>query len=362
MLFTARSREMSKELSPKLPKQGETFKTKKAHYETLKLLGKGGFGAVYEVRRLSDGDVFAMKCELIDVRKRVLIMDCNVLRGAQCLGSKHFCEIYDRGKQPERFRFLIMKLVGRNLWDLRVERRQQRFTLNTALKAAEQCLECIEHLHKIGFLHRDIKPGNFAIGRPENNEHHTIFMLDFGLCRQFSTADKDLRLPREMAPFRGTTRYASITALKQLEQSRKDDVESWFYVTVEWTTGALPWKKLRGPDKDEVLRWKEEVREGEALDHFLKDCPKREFSTILAYIDTLEYESIPDYDHIYYCIQHAAKANGIAVDEPLDWDPQHRYHGPIVDLKARRKNEEEINNRNRNEDDNHQQLAIAMIK
>lgn len=75
--------------------------------------------------------------------------------------------------------------MGRNLWDLRVERRQQRFTLNTALKAAEQCLECIEHLHKIGFLHRDIKPGNFAIGRPENNEHHTIFMLDFGLCRQF---------------------------------------------------------------------------------------------------------------------------------------------------------------------------------
>lgn len=48
-----------------------------------------------------------------------------------------------------------------------------------------------------------------------------------------------------MAPFRGTTRYASITALRQLEQSRKDDVESWFYVTVEWTTGALPWKKLR---------------------------------------------------------------------------------------------------------------------
>uniref|UniRef100_A0A183UT08 Protein kinase domain-containing protein n=1 Tax=Toxocara canis TaxID=6265 RepID=A0A183UT08_TOXCA len=329
--------------------------------QTLKLLGKGGFGAVYEVRRQSDGEVFAMKCELVDVRKRVLIMDCNVLRGAQCLGSQHFCEIVDRGKQPERFRFLIMKLVGRNLWDLRVERRQQRFTLNTALKASEQCLECIEHLHKIGFLHRDIKPGNFAIGRPENNEHHTIFMLDFGLCRQFSTADKDLRLPREMAPFRGTTRYASITALRQMEQSRKDDVESWFYVTVEWTAGALPWKKLRGPDKDEVLRWKEEVREGDALDDFLKECPKREFSTILAYIDTLEYESIPDYDHIYYCIQHAAKANGIAKDEPLDWDPDHRYHGPTIDLKARRKNEEETNNKNKSDDIDHQQTAAVAM-
>lgn len=51
-------------------------------------------------------------------------------------------------------------------------------------------------------------------------------MLDFGLCRKFigETQSKDLRLPRTNAPFRGTTRYASIAALKQIEQSRKDDI------------------------------------------------------------------------------------------------------------------------------------------
>ncbi|VDK87233.1 unnamed protein product [Litomosoides sigmodontis] len=318
-----------KKLSEKLPQPGEFIITKKAEYESIKLLGKGGFGAVYEVKRVSDSAAFAMKCELMDV----LLMDCTVLRGAQSLGSKHFCEIIDRGKQPDRFRFIIMKLVGRNLWDLRVERPEQRFTLNTALKAAEQCLESIEHLHTVGFLHRDIKPGNFAIGRPEANEHHTIFMLDFGLCRQFSSGNKDLRLPRASAPFRGTTRYASIAALRQMEQSRKDDVESWLYITVEWTAGSLPWRKLKGPDKEEVLQWKEEVREGEAMDDFFKQCPRREFSTIMKYIDSLQYESIPDYDHIYYCIQHAAKID--TADDPLDWDPDHKYHGPVINLNER---------------------------
>jgi len=39
--------------------------------------------------------------------------------------------------------------VGKNLWDLRVERESCRFTMNTALKAAEQCLLCIEHLHRV---------------------------------------------------------------------------------------------------------------------------------------------------------------------------------------------------------------------
>ena len=54
-----------------------------------------------------------------------------------------------------------MKLVGRNLWDLRIERPGQKFTMSTSLKTAEQCLIAIEDLHRIGYLHRDIKPGIF---------------------------------------------------------------------------------------------------------------------------------------------------------------------------------------------------------
>lgn len=43
--------------------------------QSIKLLGKGGFGAVYEVKRMSDSAAFAMKCELMDVKKRVIFSD-----------------------------------------------------------------------------------------------------------------------------------------------------------------------------------------------------------------------------------------------------------------------------------------------
>ncbi|MFH4982074.1 hypothetical protein AB6A40_008783 [Gnathostoma spinigerum] len=324
-----------------LPKPGDTYKTKKDKYEIVELVGKGGFGAVFKVKRHSDGMMLAMKCEDVNARKPVIQMDCKVLRGAQCLGSQHFCELVDRGLCLHSCRFLIMSLVGKNLWDLRVERDELHFSLGTALKAAEQSLEALEHLHRVGFLHRDVKPGNFAIGRAENMMNHTIYLIDFGLCRQFGTPSKDIRLPRASAPFRGTTRYAPITALREHEQSRKDDIESWLYVVVEWTSGALPWHKLRGSNKAEVLRWKIDVRFGDALDEFLINCPRREFESVLNYIDSLEYQSIPDYDHIYYCLQHAAKVNNIARDEPLDWDPNNRYHGPQVDLTKRKKEKEE---------------------
>ncbi|KAI6238098.1 CK1/WORM6 protein kinase [Aphelenchoides fujianensis] len=90
-----------------LPQEGETLKTRKYTYEIIKLLGKGGFGAVFEIKRKDEPKLhFAAKCETYDVKKPVLSMDCRVLRGALQIQSPHFCAIVDRGKMPERFRYI----------------------------------------------------------------------------------------------------------------------------------------------------------------------------------------------------------------------------------------------------------------
>ncbi|KAI6226309.1 Protein kinase domain-containing protein [Aphelenchoides fujianensis] len=103
-----------------LPQEGETLKTRKYTYEVrfspsalssllqiIKLLGKGGFGAVFEIKRKDEPKLhFAAKCETYDVKKPVLSMDCRVLRGALQIQSPHFCAIVDRGKMPERFRYI----------------------------------------------------------------------------------------------------------------------------------------------------------------------------------------------------------------------------------------------------------------
>ncbi|CAI5451851.1 unnamed protein product [Caenorhabditis angaria] len=317
-----------------LPKDDEILKTKKDKYKVITLLGKGGYGAVFSVERQSDKMRFAIKCEKSSAVKKVLLMDCNVLKGASQIKSKHFCTVLDRAAVKDRFNFIVMKLIGKNLWDLRQDRPDGRFNLNTALKTASQCLVSIEHLHRFGYLHRDIKPGNFAAGQKETNEHHIIFMLDFGLCREFVNRKdgKDIRTPRTSAPFRGTTRYAPLSAMQQIDQARKDDIEGWLYMVVEWTSGGLPWRKLKAQDREKVLAFKQEIRnpaKPEALDDFFYNCPKKEFSRIMKYVDGLNYYSLPDYQFIYFCIQHAASANGCKDSDPLDWDPDHPYSGPI---------------------------------
>ncbi|VDK22620.1 unnamed protein product [Anisakis simplex] len=52
--------------------------------------------------------------------------------------------------------------------------------------------------------------------------------------------------PSANAGFKGTTRYASIRAHQKKELGRSDDLESWLYVNVEFSTGRLPWKSGKG--------------------------------------------------------------------------------------------------------------------
>ncbi|KIH51188.1 hypothetical protein ANCDUO_18728 [Ancylostoma duodenale] len=68
---------------------------------------------------------------------------------------------------------------------------------------------------------------------------------DVGGIVDWMTEEKDLRYMREKAAFRGTTRYASIGALEMKDQCRKDDVEAWWYMVLEWMIGQLPWKHCR---------------------------------------------------------------------------------------------------------------------
>ena len=54
---------------------------------------------------------------------------------------------------------------------------------------------------------------NFAMGRL-SNQVKKVFMLDYGLARQYTTPTGEVRPPRAAAGFRGTVRYASVNAHK----------------------------------------------------------------------------------------------------------------------------------------------------
>lgn len=162
--------------------------------------------------------------------------------------QQHACRLYDYG-ETATYRYMVMQLLGRSLSELRKSATKACLSASTTVRVGIQCLEAIETLHKIGFLHRDVKPGNFAMGL-DDADKRTVFLLDFGLCRQYIAPDGQLRPARKSAGFRGTVRYASINTHMRKELGRHDDLWSLFYMIIELRTGELPWTKLH--DKDAV--------------------------------------------------------------------------------------------------------------
>ncbi|KAM9704565.1 tau-tubulin kinase 2b [Menidia menidia] len=278
-------------------------------WKVIRKIGGGGFGEIYEVLDQLSQATVALKVESAQQPKQVLKMEVAVLKKLQ--GKDHVCRFVGCGRN-DRFNYVVMELQGRNLADLRRTMTRGTFSISTTLRLGKQILDAIESIHSVGFLHRDIKPSNFAMGRLAST-CRCCYMLDFGLARQFTNSNQEVRPPRPVAGFRGTVRYASINAHKNKEMGRHDDLWSLFYMLVEFMVGQLPWRKIK--DKEQVGNLKE------TYDHrlMLKHLPT-EFSSFLDHILILDYFTKPDYQLLMSVFDTAMKTHSVLENDPYDWE------------------------------------------
>ncbi|VDM83138.1 unnamed protein product, partial [Strongylus vulgaris] len=124
-----------------------------------------GFGAVYLCKN-KEGELNALKIEAENDPLGLLKMEVYVLMELKKtkFQARHFLGLKDRGHVPGKFNYVVMTL------ELRNEASMKKFSMGTAISVGRQCLEALEDLHNVGILHRDIKPGNYTIGRKEMNE------------------------------------------------------------------------------------------------------------------------------------------------------------------------------------------------
>ena len=104
-------------------------------------------------------------------------------------------------------------------------------------------LQCLQALHQLGYLYRDVKPANFMLKNQELlNSKGRLYLIDLGLCKQFMRPDTGehikMKTNKKMI---GTPVFCSINTHKGIENSRRDDLESWVYMIV-YLVKKLPWE------------------------------------------------------------------------------------------------------------------------
>ena len=195
--------------------------------DARKKLGSGAFGDIYLGKNIKLNEEVAIKLEPIKAKHPQLFYESKLymaLQGGIGIPKIHWC-----GSQGN-YNILIMDLLGPSLEDL-FNYCKRKFTLLTSLMIIDQMLSRIEFIHSRNFIHRDVKPDNFLIGR--GNKKVQIYAIDFGLAKKFRDSKSGMHIPyKDGKNLTGTARYASVNTHLGIEQSRRDDIEALAYIFI----------------------------------------------------------------------------------------------------------------------------------
>jgi serine/threonine protein kinase len=148
------------------------------HYKLLDLLGVGGMGWVYRAAHNETGETVALKV-LLDQFKNdhgMLARFEQECRAGLCFQHENIVRTHSQGSAGG-LPYVIMEFVeGPSLLELLRLREGTRLPWEQACDIARQAALGLHQIHKMGFVHRDIKPQNLLIDRSG-----CVKLIDFGL-------------------------------------------------------------------------------------------------------------------------------------------------------------------------------------
>ncbi|CAB3408933.1 unnamed protein product [Caenorhabditis bovis] len=280
-----------------------------------------GFNTIYVAEHVKKKQLAAVKLEAKGEPNQLLKFELFILLKVEQKKCKQFCKVYEKGNEPG-YNWIAITLCGKNLRALRKRQPGGKLSLACGLSVGQQCLKGIEELHKLGFIHRHVAPSTFAIGHyngSNSEELRNIYLLDFGFAHQYMKPDGTLKPPNPKPwKYVGSLRHMPRSAFKWVEFSRMEDLEMWFYMTVELVKGCLPWVHLR--DAKEVFEYQKLCRNGLPMRELLGGLPA-EFVDIMRNIDKLSFKDEPNYTEIYGLLTNAILFSGKS-EFPYDWEAQ----------------------------------------
>jgi len=241
-----------------------------------RLIGRGGMGAVYEVRQPELDRVVALKILPHEIGGRPGFSE-RFAREAKALAKLNhpgIVTLHEFG-QVEGLHFILMEYVdGANLRDLL---EHGRISPREALAIVPQICDALQYAHDHGIIHRDIKPENILLDRLGR-----VKVADFGLAKLAVAGDIPSGITAavgsthftEMGKIMGTPAYMAPEQLSSPgEVDHRADIYALGVVFYQMLTGHLPDKALKAPSEKVRI----DVRLDEVVMRALQAKPEMRF-------------------------------------------------------------------------------------
>lgn len=215
-----------------------------ADLTVVRPLGKGGGGALYEATTRS-GERVALKLLLEVLREHGTAVE-RFVREARVLARldhPNVCKLLDVGNldaERAHLPFMVLELLeGADLGSFASPR-----SWHDVVGWARQAAAGIGAAHRLGIVHRDVKPSNLFL---ESAPGARVKVLDFGIAKLLlDTTSDDDRITKE-GVFLGTAAYtAPEQLLRPAEVDPRSDVWSMGVTLYELLSGRLPFASETG--------------------------------------------------------------------------------------------------------------------
>jgi len=211
-------------------------------YRVVKLLGKGGMGAVYLAEHMVIGRRVALKVLHGNVAENENAV-ARFEREAQAagrIGNDHILEVFDFGSLADGSRYMVCEYLEGETLASRMTR-EGRLTPAALVPIARQLLNGLGAAHEAGVVHRDLKPENVFVLRQKAGWADFVKIIDFGISKfQPLSTGEGLQMTATGIVV-GTPCYLSP---EQARGSREADPRSDLYAVgvmlYEAVTGVLP--------------------------------------------------------------------------------------------------------------------------
>jgi len=269
-------------------------------------LGQGGYGVVMKVENEVTKQILAMKVvgkhKLRRRRDRErLALELKIM---DCMGHSPFCQQFYQAFETKTSVFIVMDLQGGG--DLFFHLMERIGTKGTAFSEKEVCVLvaeltlALEHVHREGFIHRDLKGENVML---DSSGH--VKLIDFGLA---------VELINDVQPLSptGSLIYMAPEMVVEHTGGRHTDWWALGVLAYEMLTGSSPWSVI---DDRQIL--KKHIRSqkvstppgiststGRFIDHLLK----KDFRYRLGSRSDSDVKDAPFFDSIDWALTAESKS------------------------------------------------------
>jgi len=201
-------------------------------YLVIEEIGKGGMGRIYKVLDKEINERVSLKLikPEIAANREVIERFQNEIRITRKISHKNICRMYHLSREKDTYYITMEYVSGENLKNM--IRMTKQMSVETALDIGRQVCQGLTEAHRLGVVHRDLKPQNVMI-----DENGNVRILDFGIARSLET--RGATTPGMMI---GTPEYMSPEQVEGVDVDQRTDIYSLGLLMYEMLTGRPPFE------------------------------------------------------------------------------------------------------------------------